>query len=559
MIRNHRLLAALVAVAVLAGCASLPTDGTVQPGVEAGQEEGVGYVAADDPQEGAGPGQIVRGFQAAAVAGIADEFTTARKFLTESSRPDWDPATQVVIYDGSAPLTYDDSVEGTVEIGVTVVATVDSDGSYTQAAPGTTSTMSYSVVQDASGEWRISDLPDGVLMSEVNFGTLYRKTPLYFVSADGSAFVPDLRWYPLRNRSTYAVRGLLAGAADWLSPAVISAIPDGTELSIDSVTVSGGIANVPLTSAVQTASAQDRALLVAQIEQTVTALPQVQGVQVTVGDVPLEVSATSPDLAVDPGVGRTLTVLNADDELATYNGAEVTPVPNAVDLSSLDPSDPAVGYSTDQQTVMLAGSSQLVTAASTEADATVLLDGENLLPPSYAPNGWVWTGEQENSGELLIARAEGNVEAIETPALAGVTVRALRVSRDGARLAMIVDSDGSVQVMVHAITIDSDGTPTGLGPGLRAGRELNDATDVVWVDETQLAVLGVSEAAQTVHVVEPGGRTTPLPSVADTVRIASGRGVRDLYLTTEDGSLYGRSGNGWAPVTSGVRYPTFPG
>ncbi|WP_187368434.1 LpqB family beta-propeller domain-containing protein [Ruania zhangjianzhongii] len=559
MNRSPRLLAALTALALMAGCASLPTDGAVQPGVEAGQEEGVGYVVAADPQRGAGPDEIVRGFQSAAVAGNGDEFTTARKFLTDSTRSDWDPAAQVVIYDGSVPLSYDDSVEGTVEVEVTVVATVDSDGIYTQAAPGTSSTMTYTVVQDASGEWRISGLPDGVLMSEVNFGTLYRKTAVYFLSADGSTLVPDLRWYPLRNRATYAVRGLLAGAAEWLSPAVISAIPDGTELSIDSVTVSGGTANVPLTSAVQTASADDRALLVAQLEQTLTALPQVQGVEVTVGDVPLEVSAATPDLAVDPGVGRTLTVLNDENQLATYNGAELTPVPDAVDLGSLDPADPAVGYSSDQQTVLLAGGSQLLTAASAEAEATVLLEGQNLLPPSYAPDGWIWTGEQQNSGELLIARAEGNLEAIETPTLAGMNIRALRVSRDGARLAMIVDSDGSVQVMVHAITIDADGTPTGIGPGVRVGRELSDASDVVWVDETQLGVLGVSQATQTVHVVEVGGRTTPLPSVADTVRIASGRGVRDLYLATEDGGLYGRSGNGWAPVISGVRFPTFPG
>lgn len=559
MTRSPGVLAALIALALLAGCASLPTDGTVQPGVEAGQEEGVGYVVADDPQRGAGPDQIVRGFQAAAVAGIADEFTTAREFLTESTRSDWDPAAQVMIYDGSAPLSLDDSVEGTVEITLTVVATVDSAGIYSQAAPGTTSTITYTMVQDASGEWRISDLPDGVLMSEVNFGTLYRKTPVYFLSADGSTLVPDLRWYPLRNRATYAVRGLLAGAVEWLSPAVISAVPDGTELSIDSVTVSGGIANVPLTSAVQTASAEDRALLVAQLDQTLTALPQVQGVQVTVGDVPLEVSAPTPDLAVDPGVGRALTLLNTDDQLATFNGAEVTAEPDAVDLGSLDPADPAVGYDSDHQTVLLAGGSQLVTAASTESDATVLLEGQNLVPPTYAPNGWIWTGEQNNSGELLITRAEGNLEAIETPLLAGMDVRALRVSRDGARLAVIVDSDGSVQVMVHAITLDADGTPTGIGPGLRVGRELSDATDLVWVDETQLAVLGVSQATQTVHVLEVGGRTTPLPSVPDTVRIASGRGVRDLYLATEDGGLYGRSGNGWAPVTSGVHYPTFPG
>src|SRR5699024_7125186 len=99
--------------------------------------------------------------------------------------------------------------------------------------------------------------------------------------------------------------------------------------------------------------------------------------------------------------------------------------------------DPAVGYRSGEQAVLLAGRSQLITAATTGSEATVLLEGQNLLPPSYAPDGWVWTGEQQNTGELLIARAEGNLEAIETPALAGMNVRALRVSRDGARLAMI--------------------------------------------------------------------------------------------------------------------------
>lgn len=558
MTRTRKLLTALAAVVLLAGCASLPTDGQVQPGVEAGQDEGVGYVVADDPRPGAEPAQIVHGFQTAAVAGIADDFNTARKYLTQPTRSDWDPATQVVIYDGSAPLTYDDSVEGTVTIGATVVATVDTDGVYTQASPGTTATMTYELVTDPAGEWRISELPDGVLMSEVNFATLYRKTPLYFLSSDGTAMVPDLRWYPTRNSATYAVRGLMAGAADWLAPSVISAIPDGTELSIDSVTVSGGVATVPLTAAVQTASATDRALLVRQIERTLTALPQVQGVEVTVGDVPLEVSANPPALRVNPGVGRTMTLLTDEDVLATYNGSAVEEEPDAADLSTLDPADPAVGYE-DEQTVLLSGRTRLVTVATGSADATVLVEGKNLLAPSYTWNGWVWTGEKDNAGELLIARPEGNVEPIETPALADMHVRALRVSRDGARLAVIVDADGSVQVLVHAITMDADGTPTGLGPPLQVGRELTDATDLVWVDETQLAVLGVSQTAETVHVVEVGGRTTPLPSVPETVRVASARGVRDLYLATTDGTLYGRSGNGWAPVATDVRYPTFPG
>lgn len=557
--RRLRVAVAIMTALMLTGCASLPTDGPVSPGVEAGPDEGVGYVVADDPHPGDTPSQIVRGFQSASVAGIADDYTTARKFLSQSAKGEWDPAAQVVIYDGAAPLTYSKPNDETVKISATVVATVDEKGIYSAAAPGTTTTLTYDLVQNADGEWRISQLPDGVLMSEVNFGTLYRQTPLYFLTADADTLVPDVRWYPQRNSATYAVRGLLAGASDWLAPAVISAVPTGTELSIDSVTVTGGVATVPLTPAVQGASAQDRALLVAQIETTLTALPQVQSVRITVGDVPLEVNAPPPQLQLDPGVGRTVTVLTSTDRLATFNGSEVTPLPDSVPLGPFDPSDPAVAQHSDLPTVMLAGKGQLVTVPTTKTGSRTLLQGEHLVAPSYGPHGWIWTAERTNPGTLLLARPTGETATVPAPSLAGSTVRALRVSRDGTRLAVITASDDSVEVMVHAITVDDHGNPAGLGPGLRVGRVLSEASDVVWAGESTLAVLGVSKANVTVHEVEVGGRTTALPSVENAVDIAAGRGMRDVYLATSDGRLFGRSGSGWAVVADGVHDPTFPG
>ncbi|HLR28704.1 MAG TPA: LpqB family beta-propeller domain-containing protein [Ruania sp.] len=557
--RGKRALIAVLTALVLAGCGSLPTSGPVEPGVEAAPDEGVGYVVADDPHTGDTPSQIVRGFQSAAVAGIADDFSTARKFLSQSAKGEWDPAAQVVIYDGAAPLAYSKPDDESVKVSATVVATVDENGVYTAAAPGTTTTLSYELARNAAGEWRISELPDGVLMSEVNFGTLYRKTPLYFLTADADTLVPDVRWYPQRNSATYAVRGLLAGASEWLAPAVISAVPTGTELSIDSVTVTGGTATVPLTSAVQTASAEDRALLVGQIEATLTALPQVQSVQITVGDVPLEVNATIPPLEQDPGVGRTLTLLTAGDRLATFNGSEVVPNPDSVPLDPLDPSDPAVPLDSNLPEVMLAGDSRVVTAPTTQSSSDTLVQGKQLLAPSYGPKGWIWTAEQNNTGQLVLARPDGQTKVLPAPSLDGVKLRALRVSRDGTRLALIAATDESVEVSVHAITIDDHGEPGGLGPALRVGRILTDATDVVWVGESTLAVLGVSKTNETVHEVEVGGRTTALPSVEGTVDIAAGRGMRNVYLTTSDGRLFGRSGNGWAVVADGVHDPTFPG
>src|SRR5699024_10285695 len=97
------------------------------------------------------------------------------------------------------------------------------------------------------------------------------------------------------------------------------------------------------------------------------------------------------------------------------------------------------------------------------------------------------------------------------------------------------------------------GEPGGFGPALRVGRILTDATDVVWVGESTLAVLGVSKTNETVHEVEVGGRTTALPSVEGTVDIAAGRGMRNVYLTTSDGRLFGPGGRGGAAAGGGVR------
>src|SRR5699024_1543101 len=247
-----------------------------------------------------------------------------------------------------------------------------------------------------------------------------------------------------------------------------------------------------------------RALLVGQIEATLTALPQVQSVQITVGDVPLEVNATIPPLEQDPGVGRTLTLLTAGDRLATFNGSEVVPMPDSVPLSPLDPSDPAVPLDSELPDVMLSGDGQLVTVPTTHSGADTLVQGKQLLAPSYGPQGWIWTAEKNNSGQLILARANGQTKVLPAPSLQGTKLRALRVSRDGTRLALITATDESVEVSVHAITVDDHGSPAGLGPGLRVGRILTDATDVVWVGESTLAVLGVSKTNGTVHEVEVG-------------------------------------------------------
>ncbi|SEE98926.1 LpqB family beta-propeller domain-containing protein [Ruania alba] len=557
-----RAVAAAALGALLAGCASLPTSGPVEAGVEADPDQGVGYVAGDGPAPGDAPGAIVRGFQSASVVGTNDDFVQARAFVTSDAAAAWAPTDQVAVYDASVPLRYSEPDEGTVEVTATIVATVNAVGIYTQASPGSTTTFTYELVQD-SGEWRIESLPDGVLISEVNFSTVYRQTPLYYLSADGSALVPDPRWFPQRNAATYAIRGLLAGASEWMSPAVVSAIPSGTGLSIDSVTVSAGVASVPLTEEVQSASATDRALLLAQINQTLSGLPRVTSVSVTVDGVPLELvpDQEPPELVVDRSVGRSPLMLSDTHELVAFNGAELTPVPDVAPLSGIGAADLALPYDNDAPAVVLAGANRLVAVPRTGADPETLYTGPHLLAPSYGPNGWVWTGSEQNEGELVVVRptAQQTRATVEAEALAGQQVRAIRVSRDGARLAVVVEDDGSTQVLVFSVVTGTGGVPAALGGSLTVARGVDDVTDVVWLDSSSLAVLGTTQQTETVHLVPIGGPITRLPSVPDTDDIAAGNGERELYLSTEDGTLYGRSGNGWAQLATGVHAPAFAG
>ncbi|MBK5248772.1 MAG: hypothetical protein JJE50_04965, partial [Actinomycetales bacterium] len=191
--------------------------------------------------------------------------------------------------------------------------------------------------------------------------------------------------------------------------------------------------------------------------------------------------------------------------------------------------------------------------------SSVVAQGVGLVPPSYDRYGWVWTANAANSGALIAGAVDHEQVAVAAQVLAHTQVKAVRVSRDGTRVAVIFVAEGVVEVQVAAIGRDADGVPVQLGAPLAIAETLLTASALAWVDEQTIAVLGVSGTANTVHLVTVGGPSIALPSVADATSIASGRGDRELYVATTEGALYARSGNGWRRVAEGVADPAFPG
>lgn len=564
--RTHRrrgatLVGALVgAVVVLAGCAGIPTDGPVtEANVELPDTGGVIPIAADDPTPDAPPSQIVSEFLRAASAGLYDDFTVARKFLTVTASDSWDPRAQVIVYTGEPPVVLRD--DDTVVVTLDVAAVVDAAGRFTEAVPDAApQERVLRLTRDAAGQWRVAELDDGVLMSQANFQTQFREGEIYFASPDLTELVPEARWFPSGRFESAAVAALLDGPSPWLADAVRTGVPPGASLQGEAVTVEDGVATVELGRDLQAAEA-DRGLFQAQLEATLgRRVGRVTDVEVTVGGIPWSVSGV-PSFRQDTSPETGPYVLS-DGALAVVDRREVVPLDDVASLEDVDARSPAL--SPDLVTrVVLDGDDRLLHLPLDASAPVPLVTGEELLAPTVDRFRWVWTGESRSDGSLTVVRPTDEPRTVAADWLAGTTVHSVRVSRDGARVAVVYSVPGEPDVVVEVAGVvrDDDGVPQALSAErLAVGAVLDDAAEVSWVDETTLAVLGRGATSSTpvVHRVPLGGWTEPMPQIDGAVGIAAGRADR-VYVLRSTGQLYLHQGLSWVAIAKDVADPVFPG
>lgn len=80
-----------------------------------------------------------------------------------------------------------------VEVQLQVVGSLDSHGVYTPTDSSTISKVPYILIK-RSGQWRISSLENGVVISTADFEQVFRQVSVYQVSTSGKQLIPDIRW-----------------------------------------------------------------------------------------------------------------------------------------------------------------------------------------------------------------------------------------------------------------------------------------------------------------------------------------------------------------------------
>ena len=557
-----RVAALVIAALGLSACAGVPTSGPIQQGqvVAAAAGDQLVRVIARPPRDGMTPEDVVRGFREA-TSSLEPGFPIARQYLTAAASLAWLPAEGVQVTDSSGLTLARKGDAIAAEGGLSGV--IDKSGEYTVSAPGSRVEINYGVTQ-VDGQWRISSLPKGLVLGPSDIDRGYRTFDLYYFTRDFSTLVPAPVTVPLTSSglATQLVRGLLSGPTPWLAPAVTTAFPEGTKLTLDSVPVVDGIADVALSAEVFAADPTTRQKLSAQLVWTLRQLPDIAGVRMTVNGQPLSVqgmAAVQPVSAwplVDPAALPDAATSYAVDK----RGLLQSPTTDTPIVAKLKPEIVAPGISLDSSRVAGLSADRRTLwegLIASEANLTKRYTGTELSRPSWDRTDTIWVVDR---GVGLITIKDDVVTPVQVADLPiGITDKSLlavSVSRDGTRLAMLVRRGTRVEPLVARI--ERFGPNVRVTAPRRVEGVVTEAIDLAWLDADTLVVLGSSGASSLEVLQLPLGygrlRRTGAPEEAVTLAAAPGRSI----VVGAGEGIYINSGSTWAR-TADATFPVYPG
>lgn len=562
-----RVLTALAgALVLLGGCATVPEES--QP--VAVQQQELGQIANPDvqqPPRDIDPLTVVRDFVEASAQPVSNN-AVARTYLDDPAAKAWQPGKVMNVIDDQFNTVYaagsavqSNPNEVVVVVRGTNIGMLGADSSF---IPSKSSyELRLLVRKQSDGQWRITNPPADIVMPYSAFTANYVQVPVYFFAQDSNTIVPDLRYVagkPQLGLPARVVSLLLSGPSDQLVGAVRSPLPEDASIEGTVTVTPDGALMVPLTG-VGDQTPDVKKLIAAQIVLSLQAVTTNRVRLLSDGnalvdghedwlpsDVPSYTSLASPS-ADQPG----LMVVNGRIRSLADGSAIQGPVGEGSyhvvsAAQSIDGRQLAIVDTVDGREQLrigpLGSSAQLVnlfggtltrptwrptaTADGTAGEVWTVVDGSSVVRMLRTPDGG-WAAQVVNADEVL------NVGQISV----------LRLSRDGARAAMVVNG----QLMVTSVVRTQDSV-TLRSPRILQSGTLTGVVDVDWLSQDSLVAATTLPSQPVVKVPIDGVRmdtfnSSNLTPPVTAITAAPGRQI----VVADAGGLWTASdvGEVWRP------------
>jgi NACalpha-BTF3-like transcription factor len=538
-------------VAVLGACALVLTACTEIPRL--GPVNSVDFEQIDDtvdvdflppgPSVGASQEEILLGFIAAGTA-AQNNYRVARSYLAEEISNEWNPNQVVLIRAGEGQVQLVD--DETLQYSVPVLASVDESGRYDQAQAIGFQDLVFGFVEE-NGEWRISDAPPGIVLTEAAFREAFASFRLYYFSADYREVVPDSRWFATRGDvMSKIVRGLIDAPTFWLDQgATVTAFPPGLRLVLPPVVVNGQ-ALVDVTSVMLETDEVQRQRVLQQLTLSLQQVPGVASVEISVNQIPLAIELPAEE-QISLSFGRDARAMVVRGrEFGYVQGGRIERIDAVSDqVGALRPSQ--VFFAPTRQEAAVVTEEGVWRIGGGVAPSEPLDAREGLVRPVIDGCGVLWSATTALGPEALLvfpATGEPDDVAIELPA--DSTLVTMELARDNTRMVFVVQTETGVRVLLAAIERDDECFPQRLGDFVELAQLTGQAVDAAWVDEQDIAVVSRQGSVGEAVLVDVSGRVQPLGRPSEPVTLVGGvGGVSGLRLLTDQGVIFQPRGNGW--------------
>lgn len=517
-----RLLTLLVALLcgtglTATGCATLPSSSSPQVIDTFAPDSRQPTVPTPVPDQE--PDLLVRDFIKASA--IADQrHAAARQFLTPRAAETWDDSAETIIV-----LRADLSAEGgrsadraAYTLRGEKVGSLDPGGIFSDDVGQVEVTIGLT---RTDGQWRIDQLPPGVVIERTEFFSTYAQRELFFLSGSADSLVPDPRWTAADRRDLgYSLVNLLAtGPRRPLDGAVVSRVPasvsvrpsepgsgndqPGTTIDFTGLPVLSSQATTQFAAQVVWTLARSDVPGPYRLERDGAPLDERYADGWTTEDV-LDFDPYPP---VEP-MGYALT---AADGLVRLEDGGARPADGP--WSTVRGGSSAAMSSDGRAVAVVAGEGRdgprrLLVGALDSAPVEALT-ARSIVGPTFHPGtGQVWA--VVDGVGLVRVGPGGDVPTVEEidarPILElGDTISAIGIDQSGARLAVIADG----RVFIGSIS-ESTGQPLA-GSFRQIGRTLGaTATSVAWRDRSTVVVGRDATEAPVVTISVDGAVTEPL-------------------------------------------------